>query len=73
MQLLQGSELQSGLIGWGATDVDVFTQRLARVMLSQRPPRHYQDAFLWRLAYYFGNYAPLWAVDLYHRVRLQLY
>lgn len=73
MQLLQHSELSTGISGWGATDPQVFTARLAKVMLSPNPPRHYQDGWMWRVFYLLGCYSPLWFTDALHRVRLRLF
>jgi hypothetical protein len=72
-QQLQYNELSSGISGWGATDPQVFSARLAKVMLSRNPPRHYQDGWLWRPFYMLGHYSPLWFTDLLHRVRLRLF
>jgi hypothetical protein len=72
-QQLQYNELSSGISGWGATDPQVFTARLAKVILSKNPPRHYQDGWLWRPFYLLGHYSPLWFTDLLHRVRLRLF
>lgn len=72
--MLQHNELDNGISGLGATDPQVFAARLVKVMLSgNHPPRHYHDAWMWRVFYYLGCYAPLWLTDLLYRVRLQLF
>jgi hypothetical protein len=73
MELLHHNDLSTGISGWGATDPQVFSARLAKAMLSTKPPSQYRDGWMWRVFYYFGCYSPLWFTDALHRVRLRLF
>lgn len=73
MEQLQYNDLNSGISGWGATDPQFFTARLAKVILSKNPPRHYQDGWMWQVFYLLGNFGPLWFSDMLHKIRLRLW
>lgn len=61
--------------GWGSlfpTDPQHIADKVAKLALSRRPPRHYVAGWLSGVLYCLGCYMPCWVVDLVQGFRLRL-